>query len=258
MIRHARKYLIIALVLAATLFMGVSESKAHWWRNAGYWGYSSYYTPYWGTSWYGAAYRPMHVGHLYRSAYRWGYAGWGCGSYCGSCYSPCYSSYCGSCCSTPSYTTSYYTSSCCGSTTVPTYQSTTPTYQSTPSIRSDATPTPAPTQPAPAPRAPAPQPPTTQTKAPIGADAGLLTIVVPADARVTINGFETKSTGSMREYVSNGLKPGFSYKYEVLAMVIRDGKIVEDVQQVYLTAGATRSVAFNFDAKPAQQLAQIW
>ena len=42
-------------------------------------------------------------------------------------------------------------------------------------------------------------------------DGCLLTIWVPHDATVTINGNATKSTGSRRQFVSYGLRPGYSY-----------------------------------------------
>ena len=55
---------------------------------------------------------------------------------------------------------------------------------------------------------------------------------------MTVNGLATKSTGSRRQFVSFGLKPGLSYKYVVKAEVIRDGKTVEETKTVsVLTAG---------------------
>jgi uncharacterized protein (TIGR03000 family) len=48
-------------------------------------------------------------------------------------------------------------------------------------------------------------------------DSCLLTVWVPYDAKVTINGHPTKSTGSRRQFVSYGLRPGYTYTYEVTA-----------------------------------------
>gem|GEM_PF-6476857 len=62
--------------------------------------------------------------------------------------------------------------------------------------------------------------------------AGLLTVHVPADAEVYINGDPTRSTGSRREYVSFGLEPGKLYRYEIKALVscmpylAMDGKLI--------------------------------
>ncbi len=61
-------------------------------------------------------------------------------------------------------------------------------------------------------------------------DGCLLTIWVPHEAKVTINGMQTKSTGSRRQFVSYGLRPGFSYSYEVVAKVVREGKEYTDAR----------------------------
>ena len=86
-------------------------------------------------------------------------------------------------------------------------------------------------------------------------NSGILTVWVPYDAKVTINGMATKSTGSRRQFVSYDLKEGFSYKYEVKAEVVRDGKIVEDNKSVILTAGSNTAVAFGFNIIPTEGLA---
>jgi len=82
--------------------------------------------------------------------------------------------------------------------------------------------------------------------APSPTNSGLLTIYVPADAKVTVNGHVTKSTGTKRQYVSYGLQPGLSYKYEIKAEVVRDGQVYDEVRTVVLTAGARNTVAFSF------------
>ena len=50
-----------------------------------------------------------------------------------------------------------------------------------------------------------------------------LTVNVPSDARVFVNGAKTTSVGSQRSYVSRGLQAGFNYTYEVRAEVERNG-----------------------------------
>ena len=74
-----------------------------------------------------------------------------------------------------------------------------------------------------------------------------LTVWVPYGAKVTVNGLETRSTGSRRQFVSYGLKPGFSYKYVVRAEVVRNGQMQEDTRTVTLTAGQITAVAFGFN-----------
>ena len=95
-------------------------------------------------------------------------------------------------------------------------------------------------------------PKTTATSA---ENSGIVTVWVPYDAKVTINGLATHSTGSRREFVSYGLKPGLTYKYVVHAQVARNGKLLEDTQTVTLTAGQTTAVAFGFNTQSTEQVA---
>jgi uncharacterized protein (TIGR03000 family) len=87
------------------------------------------------------------------------------------------------------------------------------------------------------------------------ANSGLLTIWVPAKAKVFINGMETSTTGSRRRYVSHGLQPGLTYKYAIRAEIVRDGKIATETKTVNLTAGGNEGVAFGFNVSPLQQFA---
>jgi len=89
--------------------------------------------------------------------------------------------------------------------------------------------------------------------APTIEDSAVLTLWVPAEAKVTINGRSTKSNGSRRQYVSFGLKPGFSYKYDVTATIIRDGQRVEENKTISLTAGQRGGLAFGFNTTTATE-----
>jgi uncharacterized protein (TIGR03000 family) len=82
--------------------------------------------------------------------------------------------------------------------------------------------------------------------------SGILTVWVPHDAKVTVNGLDTRSKGSRRQFVSFGLQPGLSYKYVVKAQVVRNGQTQEDTRTVVLTAGQTSSVAFGFNISVEQ------
>jgi len=77
---------------------------------------------------------------------------------------------------------------------------------------------------------------------------GLLTVSVPADAKIFVNGQATSSTGEVRQYVSRDLASGMSYAYEVRAEVVRDGQTLEQVKTIDLRAGATNALAFDFEA----------
>lgn len=82
--------------------------------------------------------------------------------------------------------------------------------------------------------------------------SAILTIWVPTNAKVMINGLPTLTTGSRREYISHGLQPGLSYKYEVCVQIVRDGKTLEETQEVLMTAGSKEGLAFGFNQKPAE------
>lgn len=100
-----------------------------------------------------------------------------------------------------------------------------------------------------------PEPTMPETSDSSAQNSGVLTVWVPYDAKVTVNGLETKSIGSRRQFVSFGLKPGFSYKYVVRAEVVRNGQLQEDTQTVMLTAGKITAVAFGFNTTSQQYAA---
>lgn len=92
--------------------------------------------------------------------------------------------------------------------------------------------------------APANEPlPEQQTRLPL--NGALLTVSVPTDARVLVNGTPTRSTGDLRRYVSRNLNPGFTYTYEVTAEAVIDGQPVTQTKTVHLQAGAEAQLAFD-------------
>jgi uncharacterized protein (TIGR03000 family) len=90
---------------------------------------------------------------------------------------------------------------------------------------------------------------------PTRSDLVLLTVRVPSDAKVTINGFPTKKTGSTRQYFCDGLLAGQTYTFEVTAEVVREGKVITETQTVSPTAGESGSVAVRFNIAGAEGLA---
>ena len=81
------------------------------------------------------------------------------------------------------------------------------------------------------------------------ADSGVLTVNVPADAKVFVNGNQTSSAGARRHYVSRGLQGGYKYAYEVRAEVVRDGRTIEETKTIELRAGENSRLAFDFAAE---------
>jgi len=90
---------------------------------------------------------------------------------------------------------------------------------------------------------------------PKSANSGLLTVWVPYDAKVTINGLLTRSTGSRRRFVSHGLKRDYVYNYVVRAELVRDGRVVAESRTIKLTAGGREAVAFGFNTGASEALA---
>ncbi len=87
---------------------------------------------------------------------------------------------------------------------------------------------------------------------------GVISILVPENAQVTINGYVTKSNGRVRRYVSQNLKPGLVYPFNIQVNVVRDGRTLTDSRQVKLTGGAIEAVVFNFDKAAVERIAQAW
>jgi uncharacterized protein (TIGR03000 family) len=80
-----------------------------------------------------------------------------------------------------------------------------------------------------------------------------LTVQVPADAVVTLEGRPTKQTGPVRKFVTPQLDPGVEYVYTIKATWTANGKPVEETMKVTVKAGDAKSVAFlNVAAAPGQ------
>jgi uncharacterized protein (TIGR03000 family) len=78
------------------------------------------------------------------------------------------------------------------------------------------------------------------------ANQATLTVSVPSDAKVYVNGQLTRSTGAERRYVSRGLRNDVGYVYEVRAEWTRDGETLQQTKVVRLESGAAEHLAFDF------------
>jgi len=257
-----QKCLLLATLVVAGVMLSASPAQAGWWHwRAGWYGYSYGYYPAYGytTSYY----RP------YVSGYGW-YPSWYAGCYAG-CYNPCYSYGCGSCCGV--------VTSCCDAQVVE------PMAGAGTAPRAASPPEPMPPEPMPEPSSLLPSPPRSKTvpaapdvdlprlqdmpvlppapgdpgkpsaKRDVPPNAALLTIAVPQDAQVYVNGMLTKTPGAQRQYVSYGLQPGYSYTYEVQAVVIRNGQRLSDTQVVRIRVGDAHDLAFDFAARADEVIA---
>ncbi len=88
--------------------------------------------------------------------------------------------------------------------------------------------------------------PVAEAEPAIEEDAALLTVAVPSEqAKVTVNGHSTSSSGTVRQFMSRGLKDGFVYTYVVKVDYEADGKFITDSKQVKLRRGKTERLEFE-------------
>lgn len=84
-----------------------------------------------------------------------------------------------------------------------------------------------------------------------------LTLHVPADAKVTLAGVETKQTGEVRQFATSKLAAGEVWNnYTVVVETTRDGETVREERTLTLTGGNDQDLAVNFDSKQSEQIAQ--
>jgi uncharacterized protein (TIGR03000 family) len=86
---------------------------------------------------------------------------------------------------------------------------------------------------------------TTRPVAAVRTGDARLSVSVPDDAVVFINGNRTTKIGTHREYVSTGLKASHSYRYVVRVQVSRDGTVLENVREVIIRAGGSTHLVFD-------------
>jgi uncharacterized protein (TIGR03000 family) len=79
---------------------------------------------------------------------------------------------------------------------------------------------------------------------------GTISVIVPENAKVYINGYETKMPGVNRRYVVNDLEPGKMYDYQVRIVAQVNGQEVKETQTVTLSSGQQGVLAFG---KPQPQ-----
>lgn len=270
MMKPERKWLVLAVLVAALGAFSASQAEAgHWWGVAPFWGSASWCGPCWTPvcspcctvsvcdpccdGWY-VGLRPGPVRRLLFGPYRWYRTGGWCSA---CCYDPC-------CCWDAGTVVSAESKPVQAEAQKPTLapapiDSRKPVEQPAAPVWSPQTPS-MPVPPTPSPSNPSPSVPMTppagtpnepaMPKAATGAaqpsGEAMISILVPEDAVVTINGYATKSTGRVRKYVSQDLKPGLVYPFNIRVDVVRDGRPVSETQQVKLTSGALEAVVFDF------------
>jgi uncharacterized protein (TIGR03000 family) len=77
-----------------------------------------------------------------------------------------------------------------------------------------------------------------------------LTVRLPADAMLQIEGQETESTGSIRHFQTPAIEPGEAFTYELSATLADGGRAIR--RQVTVHAGERRAVSFVETAQQAR------
>ena len=81
----------------------------------------------------------------------------------------------------------------------------------------------------------------------ISGDEVYLTVSVPSQARVYVNDKLTTSTGTVRQFVSRGLTPDKTYRFEVRAELPGvEGDLMVENKEVKVSAGNLEHLAFTF------------
>ena len=121
----------------------------------------------------------------------------------------------------------------------------------------DAAPTPADTAPTGQPMPnPGPAGDDDVTQAPADdASSAILSLEVPEEARVFINGELTSTPGRLRRYRSRNLSADQDYHYQVRAELERDGQRLVRTQLVSMRGGTSQELRLDFDAPPITTLA---
>ena len=84
-----------------------------------------------------------------------------------------------------------------------------------------------------------------------------VTVRVPSQAAIWIDGTKTASTGSVREFESLPPTPGSHYTYDIKASWNENGHEVSQTQKVDVTAGAHVNVKFPIPPKTAGEVSAV-
>jgi uncharacterized protein (TIGR03000 family) len=81
-----------------------------------------------------------------------------------------------------------------------------------------------------------------------------LTLHVPADAKVTLAGVETKQAGEVRKFSTSRLTAGQVWDdYKVVVELQRDGQVLREERVIKLTGGQAQDLTVNLDSTQIAQ-----
>lgn len=102
-----------------------------------------------------------------------------------------------------------------------------------------------------APGQPAPAPKPVEKKA--EAASARITVRLPADAKLSVDGVECPLASDTRAFETPRLQPGQKFYYTVKAEVVRDGKPVSETKRVIFEAGRQIDVEFRLPVESARR-----
>jgi len=77
-------------------------------------------------------------------------------------------------------------------------------------------------------------------------------MLVPADAKIWVDGYPTRLTGATRVFTTPALNPEKTYMYEVKAQWMKDTGPVEETRSIRVRANETTTVDFSKLAERAK------
>jgi uncharacterized protein (TIGR03000 family) len=83
-----------------------------------------------------------------------------------------------------------------------------------------------------------------------GPTPATIVVSLPADAKLSIDGYVSTQTSSQRVLVTPPLQPGQEFSYTLVAESNSNGQTVSQQQVISVRAGHQTPVSFNFNAAP--------
>src|SRR5262249_40490950 len=87
----------------------------------------------------------------------------------------------------------------------------------------------------------------------LGTTSATLVVNLPAEAKLLIDGYVTKSTSATRVFTSPTLEPGQKFAYTLQRELVRDGRTLTATKQVVVQAGQEIRVDLDFAAVTVAQ-----
>ena len=81
-----------------------------------------------------------------------------------------------------------------------------------------------------------------------------LTIHVPADAKITLAGVDTKQSGELRQFATTRLAAGQTWDgYKVVVEMNKNGQTLHEERTIKLVGGESQELSINFDSTAVAQ-----